>query len=71
MDTRQRTGQLRRRNALWQQLRTQAPGTPHFEATLNDLSTLTGWERPRILAGLGHASADAQAVPGAQEDHER
>ncbi|ULH14639.1 hypothetical protein MF271_11535 [Deinococcus sp. KNUC1210] len=49
---------LRRRNALWQQLRAQQPqegeaGSPEFERLLADLSALIGWDRARILAGLG------------------
>lgn len=53
MDLRAQTGRLRRRNALWRQLRTDEPGTPSFEETLAQLSALTGWDRPRLLAGLG------------------
>ena len=49
---------LSRRNALWQQLRGLPPGSPAFEATLAELSTLTGWERPRVLAGLGLREED-------------
>ncbi|GAA5436856.1 hypothetical protein Daqu01_01986 [Deinococcus aquaticus] len=49
---------LERRNALWSRLRSLTPegdGVPgaDFEATLTELSTLTGWDRARILAGLG------------------
>ncbi|GGR98151.1 hypothetical protein GCM10008960_25980 [Deinococcus sedimenti] len=47
------TERLRRRNDLWQQLRTTEPGSVTFERTLTELGTLTGWERRRILAGLG------------------
>ena len=44
---------LRRRNALWQQLRQDNPGTPAFEQRLTQLAELTHWSRERILAGLG------------------
>lgn len=44
---------LRRRNALWQQLRQAEPGTPAFEQRLTQLAELTRWSRERILAGLG------------------
>ena len=51
-------GFLRRRNALWQQLRQMQPGTPEFdaatfEALLLELSALIHWSRERVLAGLG------------------
>ncbi len=46
-------GYLRRRNALWQQLRQDEPGTPASEQSLLQLAELTGWSRERILAGLG------------------
>lgn len=44
---------LRRRNALWQQLRQAEPGTPVFEQHLTQLAELTRWNRERIFAGLG------------------
>ena len=44
---------LRRRNALWQQLRALEPDEPEFERVLAELSGLIGWDRERILAGLG------------------
>lgn len=47
---------LRRRNALWQALRTlsaQGDRGPEFEARLAELGALTGWDRARLLAGLG------------------
>lgn len=44
---------LRRRNALWRTLRGNTPGSPEFGAALRDLSALTGWDHPRLLAGLG------------------
>jgi hypothetical protein len=44
---------LRRRNALWLTLRLTDEGTPEFEAALNELSGLIGWDRERVLAGLG------------------
>ena len=49
---------LRRRNALWQQLRQDEPGTPAFEQRLSQLADLTGWSRERILAGLGLSELD-------------
>lgn len=42
-----------RRNALWQQLRTLPPTSAPFEEALRELATLTGWNRERVLAGLG------------------
>ncbi|WP_102125802.1 hypothetical protein [Deinococcus planocerae] len=50
---------LERRNALWARLRELTPGAPDFEATLTELSTLIGWERERVLAGLGLTPEDA------------
>lgn len=44
---------LERRNALWRELRTLSPGSPEFEAALNELRALIGWDRARVLAGLG------------------
>ena len=55
-------GFLRRRNALWQELRQATPGTPEFEGLLLELSALIGWNRARVLAGLG---LDEDAAPGA------
>ncbi|PTA68024.1 hypothetical protein [Deinococcus arcticus] len=49
---------LARRNALWRQLRALPPG-PEFEQTLAELSALTGWDRARILAGLGLTAEEA------------
>ncbi len=51
--TSSQTARLRRRNALWQRLRLEPPGTPAFEDALRALMDLTGWDRPRLLAGLG------------------
>lgn len=61
---------LERRNALWQVLRQHSPDEPNadvqvFEQTLNDLSELIGWSRPRILAGLGFDAADDSAADAA------
>lgn len=50
---------LERRNALWRRLRSLAPGTPEFEATLAELCTLTRWDRAQVLAGLGLTGAEA------------
>ena len=44
---------LRKRNALWQQLRELEAGSPEFERLLAELSVLIGWNRARILKGLG------------------
>lgn len=44
---------LERRNALWATLRGLEPGAAAFEETLSELSALIGWNRARILAGLG------------------
>ena len=44
---------LRRRNALWARLRSLPPSAPEFGTALADLADLTGWDRTRILAGLG------------------
>jgi hypothetical protein len=44
---------LRRRNALWLMLRLTEEGTPEFEAALSELSGLIGWDRERVLNGLG------------------
>ncbi|MHA0039437.1 hypothetical protein [Deinococcus sp. PESE-13] len=57
---------LRRRNALWAKLRSLPPGSPEFETVLGDLAQLIGWDRPRILAGLGLNEPDSEpdAPPG-------
>ncbi|SEJ45849.1 hypothetical protein SAMN04488058_108120 [Deinococcus reticulitermitis] len=44
---------LRRRNALWVRLRTLSEASPEFEEVLAELGALTGWDRARLLAGLG------------------
>ncbi len=49
---------LKRRNDLWQQLRELSAeddfaDSLEFEAALLDLCELIGWERTRVLAGLG------------------
>lgn len=54
---------LKRRNALWQRLRELSadgdfPASPEFEAALSELSELIGWERARVLAGLGLAEME-------------
>ena len=56
---------MRRRNALWQRLRAlpPTPGTPEFEATAAELAALTGWNRARILAGLGLPDSDRPGAP--------
>lgn len=47
------TVDLRRRNALWRKLRETPYPSPEFEAALAELAALIGWNRARILAGLG------------------
>lgn len=59
--------QLRRRNALWAQLRAAEPGTPEFdaaefEAALAELTALTRWPRGRVLAGLGIREQDTRKL---------
>ncbi|WP_161881755.1 hypothetical protein [Deinococcus alpinitundrae] len=54
---------LERRNALWLTLRQSGlleaqANAPLFEQTLSELSSLIGWTRPQILAGLGLSEAD-------------
>lgn len=44
---------LRRRNSLWRELRETPYRSPEFEAALTELAALIGWDRARILAGLG------------------
>jgi hypothetical protein len=53
---------LRRRNALWQQLRALEPGNPKVEVLLLELMRLTHWPRAKILAGLGWNEPDSPAV---------
>lgn len=59
---------LRRRNALWAELRAQAVGTPEFETNLAALTALTGWPRARVLAGLGLGAPElpSEGQDGAQ-----
>ena len=51
--------ELRRRNALWRELRAAPYPSPDFERLLAELSALTGWNRARILAGLGLSEEDS------------
>ena len=51
---------LTRRNALWQQLRLLPPASAPFEEALRELAALTGWNRERVLAGLGLRPEDLQ-----------
>ncbi|ACO45244.1 hypothetical protein DEDE109153_10030 [Deinococcus deserti] len=51
---------LRRRNALWLALRRAEPGSAPFDEALLELSQLTGWDRVRILAGLGLFQEEAE-----------
>jgi|GEM_PF-5974700 len=50
---------LRRRNALWAELRRLPEGTPEFEVALDALAKLVGWPREKVLAGLGLTEAGA------------
>ncbi|BDP43002.1 hypothetical protein DAETH_29710 [Deinococcus aetherius] len=50
---------LERRNALWARLRELTPSTAEFEAALAELCALIGWDRERVLAGLGLTPQDA------------
>lgn len=67
---------LMRRNALWARLRGLEPGDPGFEAALSELSAVTGWDRTRVLAGLGwpagptqsQGPSDPHATPARQAD---
>ncbi|WP_394649612.1 hypothetical protein [uncultured Deinococcus sp.] len=52
---------LRRRNALWAELRATPPEQPEFEATLGQLMALVGWSRAQVLAGLGLGEAEVPA----------
>ena len=54
---------LRRRNALWAELRATPPEHPDFEATLRRLMALVGWSRAQVLAGLGLSEAEVPAPP--------
>ncbi|GAA4006909.1 hypothetical protein GCM10022631_18170 [Deinococcus rubellus] len=54
---------LERRNALWLVLRQSGPleaqaNAETFEQAFAELSALTGWPRPQILAGLGLSEED-------------
>lgn len=44
---------LRRRNALWQKLRSLERDDPEFQATAHELEALTRLTRGQVLAGLG------------------
>lgn len=44
---------LRRRNALWAQLRALEPGDARAEPLIEELSRLTRLDRARVLEGLG------------------
>jgi len=54
---------LERRNALWAALRALEPGASAFEDILTELSALIGWDRARILAGLGLSETKADSGP--------
>ncbi len=68
---------LERRNGLWRRLRAltsdgSGPGgsafagpeaQAEFEAVLAELSVMTGWDRGRVLRGLG--LSDPEPFPGA------
>ena len=52
---------LRRRNALWAELRATLTEQPEFEVTLGQLMALVGWSRAQVLAGLGLSEAEVPA----------
>lgn len=54
---------LERRNELWAALRRLEPSETAFENTLTELSALIGWNRDRILAGLGLTETEAISGP--------
>jgi hypothetical protein len=54
---------LRRRNALWQKLRSLERDDPEFEATARELEALTRLTRGQVLAGLGFETTRS-AEPG-------
>ena len=47
---------LRRRNALWRELRQLEMGDPRFATLLMALRDLTGLSREKILEGLGYSA---------------
>ena len=53
---------LRKRNALWRELRDLEPDNPKVEVLLLELMRLTRWPREKILAGLGWNEPDSPAV---------
>ncbi|MFC4638992.1 hypothetical protein [Deinococcus hohokamensis] len=63
-------GFLQRRNTLWQALRTAEPGSADFEATLQELCALIGWDRARVLAGLGWPDPGQPEQERLQEDRD-
>lgn len=46
---------LRQRNDLWRRLRQLEPNDERAEVLIQELSSLTGWSRQKILEGLGWA----------------
>lgn len=44
---------LRRRNALWAELRALEPGDARAEPLIEELARLTRMDRAQVLAGLG------------------
>jgi hypothetical protein len=44
---------LRQRNDFWRRLRQLEPNDEHAEVLIQELSSLTGWSRQKILEGLG------------------
>jgi predicted site-specific integrase-resolvase len=51
----ERVAFLQQRNDLWRQLRQLEPNDEHAEVLIQELSSLTGWSRQKILEGLGWA----------------
>ena len=50
---RQMTDFLKKRNALWAALRRLEPSDCQAERLIQELMTLIGWTREKVLAGLG------------------
>ncbi len=48
---------LKKRNALWAALRLLEPSDPQAEVLIQELMTLIGWSREKVLAGLGWFSS--------------
>lgn len=49
---------LHRRNGLWRRLRQLPPDSGEFGDALAELCALIGWDRARVLSGLGYTEDD-------------